>query len=60
MDVGSHAKAALLGGTLLAVDHPGCAEAIDEHSKTPGGPEGPLEQHLYRSVFGGGSSPQNG
>src|SRR5436309_4686998 len=36
-------------GRLLAVDHPGDAEAIDQHAETDG-PEGLRERHLDRAV----------
>src|SRR6267143_2226623 len=37
-------------GCLLAVDHPGYAEPVDEHAES-GGPEGPLERHLHFALL---------
>jgi hypothetical protein len=34
-----------------AIDHPGCAELVDEHAKTQC-PESFLDRHLHRAVFG--------
>jgi hypothetical protein len=35
---------------MLTVDHPGCAESIEQHAES-GSPEGLLERHLQREFF---------